>query len=156
MNFVGDYTAKLDDKSRLVLPAAFRSQAAGLSPEAGKFVVRRSIMGKCLDVILTEEWSKQRDEAQKRFDLYDEADFELWIKFISDTFELVPDEKTGRIGIPKKLLDEIGVDKEVIFVGDTNKILVWSAEEYARVKNGISQEDYKEKVKKLLRNRSIT
>ena len=155
MDFVGDYTAKLDDKSRLVLPATFRSQAAGLSPEVGKFVVRRSIMGKCLDIILISEWSRQREEAQKQFDLYDEADFELWIKFISDTFELVPDEKTGRISIAKKLLDEIGVDKEVIFVGDTNKILVWSAEEYARVKNRISQDEYKDKVKKLLRTKSI-
>ncbi|MDR2562675.1 MAG: hypothetical protein LBC98_01890 [Prevotellaceae bacterium] len=155
MDFVGDYMAKLDDKSRLVLPSAFRSQAAGLSLEAGKFVVRRSIMGKCLDIILINEWSRQREEAQKQFDLYDEADFELWIKFISDTFELVPDEKTGRIGIPKKLLDEIGVDKEVVFVGETNKILVWSAEEYARVKNRVSQDEYKEKVKRLLRNKNI-
>ena len=41
-----------------------------------------------------------------------------------------PDAKLGRISIPKKLLEIIGVTKEVIFSGNDYKIEIWAKENF--------------------------
>ena len=41
-----------------------------------------------------------------------------------------PDAKLGRISIPKKLLELIGVTKEVIFSGNDYKIEIWAKENF--------------------------
>lgn len=51
-----------------------------------------------------------------------------------------PDMKTGRLLIPKKLLEEIGVAKEVVFSGNDFKIEIWAKEKYDQT--GISNDDY--------------
>ena len=48
-----------------------------------------------------------------------------------------PDGKVGRISIPKKLLEAIGVNKEVVFSGNDYKIEIWAREKFeaARISN---------------------
>ena len=41
-----------------------------------------------------------------------------------------PDAKFGRISISRKLLDSIGVNKEVVFSGNDFKIEIWAKERY--------------------------
>ena len=41
-----------------------------------------------------------------------------------------PDLKFGRISIPKKLLDMIGVKKDVVFYGNDYKVEIWAKEVY--------------------------
>ena len=41
-----------------------------------------------------------------------------------------PDAKLGRITVPKKLLEMIGVTKEVIFSGNDYKIEIWAKEKF--------------------------
>ena len=41
-----------------------------------------------------------------------------------------PDAKLGRISIPKKLLELIGVTKDVIFSGNDHKIEIWAKENF--------------------------
>lgn len=41
-----------------------------------------------------------------------------------------PDGKLGRISIPKKLLELIGVTKEVVFSGNDYKIEIWAKEKF--------------------------
>ena len=42
-----------------------------------------------------------------------------------------PDSKIGRISSPKKLLEAIGVNKEVVFAGSDFKIEIWAREKYS-------------------------
>ena len=37
-----------------------------------------------------------------------------------------PDEKLGRMSVPKDKLDSIGVLKDVIFFGNNHKIEIWA------------------------------
>ena len=48
-----------------------------------------------------------------------------------------PDGKVGRISVPKKLLEAIGVNKEVVFSGNDYKIEIWAREKFeaARISN---------------------
>ena len=41
-----------------------------------------------------------------------------------------PDAQLGRISVPKKLLEMIGVTKEVIFSGNDYKIEIWAKEKF--------------------------
>jgi MraZ protein len=41
-----------------------------------------------------------------------------------------PDAKLGRISVPKKLLEMIGVTKEVVFSGNDYKIEIWAKEKF--------------------------
>ena len=45
---------------------------------------------------------------------------------------VVPDPKIGRIGIPRELQELIGIDKEIVFVGNDYKIEIWAKDEYDR------------------------
>ena len=45
---------------------------------------------------------------------------------------VAPDGKLGRITIPKKLLQDIGVQKELVFFGNDHKIEIWSKENFER------------------------
>ena len=51
-----------------------------------------------------------------------------------------PDAKIGRISIPKKLLEMIGVTKEVVFSVNDYKIEIWAKENYES--SIISNEDF--------------
>ena len=59
-----------------------------------------------------------------------------------------PDEKLGRISIPKRLLEQIGVDKEVVFSGNDHKIEVWAKEEFEKVR--LPENDYTALTEKIL------
>ena len=54
---------------------------------------------------------------------------------------VIPDEKYGRLSIPKELLDSIGVTKEVVFAGVGFKIELWAKER--REEGLISEKEYK-------------
>ena len=51
-----------------------------------------------------------------------------------------PDPKLGRVSIPKKLLESIGVTKEVVFSGNDYKIEIWAKENYEA--SAISNEEF--------------
>ena len=51
-----------------------------------------------------------------------------------------PDSKLGRISIPRKLLESIGVTKEIVFSGSDYKIEIWAKEKYEA--SAISNEEF--------------
>ena len=50
------------------------------------------------------------------------------------------DGKIGRINIPRKLLENIGVTKEVVFSGNDHKIEIWAKERFESSR--LSNEEY--------------
>ena len=64
----------------------------------------------------------------------------FWREYMRNRSLVEPDGKVGRINIPKKLLESIGADKEVVFSGNDHKIEIWAKERYES--NEISNEDF--------------
>lgn len=127
--FRGEYTGKVDDKGRLIFPSTFKSQAVSVYTD-GRYVVKKNIFNKCLEVFPIEEWNKKTEEVRGKLNMFNPKHNQFWIEYNRDTAEICPDEKTGRISIPKKLLEMIGVDKEVVFVGMDNIINLWAKDAY--------------------------
>ena len=128
-SFIGEYTSRVDDKGRLVFPAAFRAM---LTPGADtRFVVKKDLFAPCLDMYTYEEWEKQSGKVQDSLDLiFNKTHAIFWREYTRDRDLVEPDARLGRISISRKLLDAISVDKEVVFSGSDFKIEIWSKEAF--------------------------
>lgn len=136
--FYGKYTSRLDDKGRLVLPSPLK----GALPEGSdmRFVVRKDIFESCLEMYTWAEWERQTAELKARLNFFNVEHATFWRAYMRDCTIVEPDPKFGRISISKDLLDLIGVQKEVEFVGSGFKIEVWAKENYEATR--ISNEDF--------------
>jgi len=135
IQFVGTYFAKLDDKSRLVFPSNLKSAADG-SGEGGKqrFVVNKHPYRCCLEIYTFEEWEKKSETLKAGLNFYNREDNIIWEHHMRGLAVVEPDEKMGRIQIPKYLLEQIEVRKDVVFVGSYFKIDVWAKEHHVNDK----------------------
>ncbi len=127
VSFIGEYTARIDDKGRIVFPSAFK---ALLPPEDMKLVVKKSLYSPCLEVYTLEEWQRRSGEVRSKLNFFDPDDQAFWRTFTDRMDEVEPDAKLGRIMISRKLLSEIGADKEVVFSGNDFMVEIWSKEKF--------------------------
>lgn len=126
VKFIGEYSAKVDDKGRLVLPAAFKS----IVPTDQQFVIRKDVFTDCLEMWTYEEWERQSEELKSQLNFLNVNHARFWREYMRNRALVQPDAKLGRINIPKNLLESIGVAKEVVFCGVDHKIEIWSKEKF--------------------------
>lgn len=137
--FIGEYNSKLDDKGRLVFPSALKALAESETPL--RFVVKKDLFSPCLEMYLYQEWEIQSESVRNQLKpTLRRKDAQFWRTYMSNRCVVEPDPKTGRILIPKNLLNMIGVQKEVVFAGNDFKIELWAKESYQD--NLLSEEDY--------------
>lgn len=126
--FIGEYSSRLDDKGRLVMPSPLKSM---LPPGSDmRFVVKKDIFSDCLEMYSFEEWQKQSEAVKSKLNFFNSQHALFWREYMRNRAIVEPDPKFGRINIPKKLLDSIGVKKDVIFSGNDYKIEIWAKEKY--------------------------
>jgi MraZ protein len=146
-NFFGEYTVILDDKGRLVLPSKFRDAEA-------VFVIEKGLEEPFLEMYAKKEWEQHAEEKKKEFDFYDAEDRKLWRSYMNTCIDVVPDEKTGRIVIPARLLNKIGVKKEVVFAGQYRNIEIWAKETWENI-GMLDDKEYDVAMKKKLGRKKI-
>jgi MraZ protein len=134
ITFIGDYTCRLDEKGRVLLPAAFIKQMSELPAEgdAGKqerFVVKRDIYEKCLILYPMEEWERQNRILRRNTNPYNREHNSFLRGFFKGIAEVSLDS-SNRILIPKRLLDEIEAGKDIVMAGQFGKIEIWPRERY--------------------------
>ena len=126
VSFIGNSTAKVDDKGRVVFPAVFK---AALEAADMRLVVRKDIYADCLEIYAYAEWEQQAAAIRGSLDIvFNREHAAFWRKYMSGCAVVEPDAKLARISIPKELLESIGVIKEVIFAGVGYKIELWAKE----------------------------
>ncbi len=144
--FIGEYYVKIDDKGRLVFPSAFK---AVFSPEEKlSFVVKKDLFENCLCMYTYGEWEKESEEVKGRLNFFNKEHARFWREYMRERAIVDPDEKLGRISIPKKLLSGIGAEKEMVFAGNDHKIEIWAKEEYEAKKMG--QDEFVSLAEKIL------
>jgi MraZ protein len=130
IDFIGDYTCKLDDKGRVSLPAAFMRQMAGAMQD--RFVVKKDIFDRCLVLYPMTEWERQNQILRKNTNPYNREHQRFLRGFFKGIAEVVLDG-SNRLLIPKRLLDEIGADREVVMTGQLGKIELWTRDAYDQI-----------------------
>ena len=128
-SFIGQYEAKVDDKGRLVFPAAFKA----LLPEGElpRLVIKKNIFEDCLEMYTGKEWERQSAELKSKLNFLNKDRAAFWRKYMRDCAEVILDARIGRFAVPRNLLEKIGVTKEVVFSGNDYKIELWAKEKFA-------------------------
>jgi len=149
MLFIGEHTAKLDDRGRLIFPSEFRTLAGTLT---AKYVVRRAIYKEDrLEMYPMDEWEKYAEKVKAKLNLLTEEGSDTWEAFNNDRAVVIPDDQMGRITIPKHLLEEIQVQKEVVFKGVDTKIQIMSIEARERERSSANRKEFAKKFDELMR-----
>ncbi|GAB3935872.1 division/cell wall cluster transcriptional repressor MraZ [Mucilaginibacter myungsuensis] len=125
----GEYSCKLDVKSRLTLPSALKQQL----PNAGKdpLVIARGFE-KYLVIYTKKEWEAKLEELLK-LNQYERENLQFIRHFTRGATEIEPDA-AGRVLLPKMLTEYAGIDSasanEVIVTSQINRIEIWERAAY--------------------------
>jgi len=131
VKFIGNYTAKVDDKGRVVFPSAFKSLMQRDDSEGDlRFVVKKDLWEPCLEMYTYQQWERESEEKKAKINFLDRDEAAFWREFTRNRAIVEPEAKLGRMSIPKALLESIGAGKELVFCGSDHKIEIWGKEQY--------------------------
>lgn len=144
---VGHFNCKLDAKGRLMLPSEFKEQM-GEQAEEG-FVMRPSLFegSKCLDLFTRRDWDEQQEKLRGQFSIYDEEGIAA-LRFLNSGVRFAKLDASGRLQIPKDLMDKGGLTKEVVVEALANKMEIWDKDRYTQSVAAVD----KSKILEILRN----
>ncbi len=130
MSFIGQYSAKIDSKNRVFLPAAYRryfltSVSADAEVPDVTLVVRKDFFENCLVIYPESQWRAEVEKVRSRLNRFDSTQQMVYRKMVSEAVE-IPLDASGRILIPRVLLDKVGIGQQALFVGMEQTIEVWA------------------------------
>lgn len=138
--FIGEYDAKLDEKGRVVLPFQLLRQLDDKQDEK-VFVIKKDIYEKNLLLFPIAEWKNQNDILKKRLNPFNKKHSKFLTEYNRGSSEIILD-KSNRLLIPKKLIDFLGDNKNLIFEAKGDIIAIWAKDQYE--KEEMSEESFAE------------
>lgn len=142
--FYGEFKHSIDRKGRLILPAKFRDTAKANFVE--RFFLTRGL-DKCLFMFAEEEWRAQ-EQRFKALTFTKQQSRTFNRLYFSGAVDIIPD-KQGRILIPQYLKDFAEIKKDVVIVGVSNRIEIWSLNLWQEFYNN-SQKNFEEIAERLM------
>ena len=128
--FIGDYPCKADVKGRIILPMAFKKSLPDDAQD--HFVVRKDIFENCLVLYSIEDWNNQMNKIRKKINSYNSEHNMFLRNFFKGTAELSLDNN-NRLLVPKRLMDLIGAERDVVLAGQDGRIEIWAADVYDKI-----------------------
>lgn len=141
--FYGEFAHSLDQKGRLIIPSKLREVAKDRLID--RFFVTRGL-DRCLFMFTEEEWRLQ--ESKLRNLPFTKGEFRKFNRlFFSGASDCQCDPQ-GRILIPPYLQEHAQLKKNVVLVGVSNRIEIWSKELWKEFcdSNQDSYEDFAERL----------
>ncbi|MFA7467114.1 MAG: division/cell wall cluster transcriptional repressor MraZ [Desulfotomaculaceae bacterium] len=137
--FLGEYQHTIDTKGRLIIPARFRE---GLGD---RFVVTKGLDG-CLFAYPPQEWSNL--EQKMRSLPFTRADARAFVRFFFAGATECEVDKQGRVLIPANLREHATLEKEVVVIGVSSRVEIWSQARWERynAESASSVEEIAEKI----------
>ncbi len=118
---IGEYKHSLDPKGRLIMPARFRE-------DIGSHFYVTIGTDACLRAYSFEEWNKYKAKIEDLPDSDNKArQYKRAIFSNSNECEV---DKQGRILIASNLKDYAKLEKDVVIIGQSSYIEIWSAENW--------------------------
>ena len=121
--FMGEYQHSIDEKGRLIVPARFREEL-GLN-----FVVTRGL-DNCLFVYPKAEW-QNLEQKLKSLPLTN-ASARSFVRFFFSGASECELDKQGRILLPPNLREYARLDREVVLIGVSSRVEIWSRTEWEK------------------------
>lgn len=115
--FSGLTNPKLDDKGRLVIPSKFRELSDG-----ALYITKGQ--DNCLAVYTASEFTKIAEQLREaRVTTKSARNF---VRSFMSSAELQVPDKQGRISIPSHLRDYARIERDLVVIGNNNKVEIWS------------------------------
>ena len=121
--FLGSYQHQIDEKGRLSLPAPFRRDG-GDEP-----MVLVHAFPEALTLYPQRSWAEVEGRLREMMRLKPEARPYV-LRVTANAVEVVPD-KQGRILVPQRLQDAVGIAGPTLVVGAIDRIELWSPDRFA-------------------------
>ena len=148
IEFTGTYNATIDDKGRVVLPAAFKKELGELA--LGSLVLEKNLHKECLDIRPEKFWKDRVIDFKSTLDSFN-ADDDSLLQFFYQNFMKVTMAANGRINIPTEYLDYAILEKGVKFIGMGDSIRLIAVSEMDKSK--MSRSEFLEKLADKRQNR---
>jgi len=134
MHLIGVHECKIDVKSRLMLPKAFKKQLS--NSLNAPFILKRSVFHTCLELFPMDEWNKVVLDINKlnRF-VKKNNDF---IRMFTAGVKVIELDVTGRLLIPKDLQSYAQISKNLVLSSSANMIEIWDKKTYEDIINNKS------------------
>ena len=125
-HLVGTYECKADAKGRIMMPIAIKKQLA--STITNGFVLKRAVFNACLELYPVKEWKKLMEKVNdlNRFNKKNN-DF---IRRFTAGVKTVEIDTSGRLLIPKDLVNYAHISKEVVVSSTVNILEIWDKSLY--------------------------
>ena len=115
--FLGEYQHSVDSKGRIIMPAKFRDELEQ------RFIITKGL-DKCLLIYTENDWDVLNEKV-KQLPVTDEGARRFVRFFFGGAAECECDAQ-GRVNIPQNLRDYAGIKKDVVSIGVSNRIEMWS------------------------------
>lgn len=136
--FYGEYEHTIDKKGRIIVPSKFRDFLKEY--DIKKIFVTRGL-DKCLFLFTEDEWKAQ--ETKFKSIPFTKSESRKFNRLYFSGAAQVECDTQGRILLPKYLKDFAEIRRDIIFIGVSNRMEVWSKEvwqEYYKTSKGSYEE----------------
>ncbi len=116
--FMGEYQHSIDAKGRLIIPSKFRQELGE------NFVVTKGL-DRCLFVYPWNEWNTLEKKLKSL--PFTKADARAFVRFFFSGAAESEIDKQGRILIPSVLREYAKLEKDVIIIGVSTRVEIWSS-----------------------------
>ena len=136
---MGEHQHAVDSKGRLIMPVKFREDLGE------SFIVTRGLEN-CLFVYPLQEWHLLTEKLKAL--PFTRADARAFMRFFFSGAVNCELDKQGRILIPNNLREHAKLIKDVMVIGVSNRVEIWSQEVWGAYseQTGLSYEDIAEKI----------
>ena len=142
--FYGEHEHAIDKKGRLIIPSGFRESFKEYDIE--KLYVTRGL-DRCLFLFTENEWKSQ--ESKFKSIPFTKSEARKFNRLYFSGAVQIECDKQGRVLLPKYLKDYAGIKKDVMIIGVSNRIEIWSKEAWEGYYNS-SKESFEDIAEKLM------
>ena len=130
-HFVGTYECKADDKGRIMLPMSLKKQLSDKLKNG--FVIKRAVFNQCLELYPIKEWDSLMERINN-LNRFNKKNIDFIRRFTAGVRQIDIDI-SGRILIPKDLINHAKIKKSMLFVGQGKTFQIWEPTIFEKFKN---------------------
>ena len=125
-HFIGTYECKADEKGRIMLPVSLKKQLSDKLKNG--FVIKRAVFNSCLELYPLKEWDELILRVNK-LNRFNKKNIDFIRRFTAGVRQIDIDI-SGRILIPKDLINHAKISKDIVVSSAVNILEIWDKELY--------------------------
>ena len=125
-HFIGTYECKADEKGRIMLPVSLKKQLSDKLKNG--FVIKRAVFNSCLELYPLKEWDALMLRINK-LNRFNKKNIDFIRRFTAGVRQIDIDI-SGRILIPKDLINHAKISKDIVVSSAVNILEIWDKSLY--------------------------